>query len=928
MKTPETRVERRSLKVVALLRAAVLLALLTFWLVPSGATSRVAAAGASISLSRGLAAGGDSVTIKGSGFQPSDTVAIAISAVPQTVGRSVGSITTTATADASGSFSASFTVPNGTPAGTYTVVAHDGHANRATKRLEVLPVIQLKAGSSGPHVYVVAGQYVYVTGTGFARSQTVTLEASFPVYGGNAVTQTKNATTDSTGSISEVQLQVPWRAQNGDVSLTATEAQSGTNTTATIMVFHRPYLTFSSAHPGKVLVINGRGFVPGEQVTVSVTIARTSNAGTTVQRTVTAGDQGGFRTSIFVPRDAKQGGYTLKAVGSVAHLQASSRLTVSPGGTTSSGGSQGQATKLSLAVAPISVIPGSKVLVLGAGYSPNSSVTVSVSITVAGGSTKTVSAMAAANRQGKFRATLAIPADAQAGKYMVSGKDTNGHSMSARLAVAPLKPSVVVVPALAVPGTPVTVHGFGFPAGTTLTISLAGQQLGTVTTTPAGAFKTTVTVPGSLGAGIYTLTAQQNSGQKASIGLRLYRKIATHFYFASLYTGAGFQESLLFVNASEIPARVHITYQRTSGPPRSKSITIPAHSRVTHNVNNDLGPNVNAAAVIATDVPISAERMAIHGRDGTLDPGASSPSRIWYFANGNTSHQYQEDIAVQNPTNAWVRVTLQVQPTHSHTFYLHRTMHPQSRTTWNLNSVSHDAIGVIVTANGPVVANRTIFIHNGMSSKTGVKGPQTHWYFAAGPTQGNTRHWIGVINSTNQPSYLTLHAYSAQGAELATIKKWLKPYDRQGFLMNKYAGQTDVAVVVTTTKPSIAEQSTFVTGIHDAHTDSFGVTSPQKTAEFAEVTTWAHQDNQLALFNPNLSPIPVVVQFLNAHGTTTEQTYIIAPLSHQIVDVGHVVPNAQLGLLAASNDGFVAIDRQMINDGAGGMTSLGTQSSS
>jgi len=271
-------------------------------------------------------------------------------------------------------------------------------------------------------------------------------------------------------------------------------------------------------------------------------------------------------------------------------------------------------------------------------------------------------------------------------------------------------------------------------------------------------------------------------------------------------------------------------------------------------VNSDLGSHVSAAAVIATDVPISAERMVLHGTDGAIDPGATSPSKIWYFSNGNTTHGYREFIAIQNPTNAQVQVVVHFQPTHSRPLTTTRTMRPQSRTTVKVSSYVHDAVGVVVTANGPVVANRTIYIHHGITSKTGVTGPQTHWYFASGPKRGNTRHWIGVINTSGQQSHIVLHAYGPAGAELGTVNKWIRGYAREGYLMNQVASQADVAVIVTTSQPSISEQSSFVGGNHDAHTDSFGVPTPLKSWQFAEATTWAGQDNILDVFNPNLAP--------------------------------------------------------------------------
>jgi hypothetical protein len=580
-------------------------------------------------------------------------------------------------------------------------------------------------------------------------------------------------------------------------------------------------------------------------------------------------------------------------------------------------------------VTPIAVIPGALVRVRGSGYGVSTKVTISVPVKLSTGSRVLVQTATMTDTTGAFKTALHVPNRAAPGKYAVTAKDAMGHAASTTLLVAVLQPSVVVVPTLAVPGTSIRVSGFGFSAGGTITVSLAGRTLGTVTATSAGQFVATFTVPANLATGTYALRAVEGNGRRAIISLRVFRHITTHFYFAALYTGQGYQESLLFVNTSAIRAQVHITYQLTTGAPRSKTIVVAAHSRFTENVNNDLGTGVSASAVIATDVPIAAERMMFHQTDGAIDPGTTTPSNVWYFTNGNTTHFYQEYIAIQNPTNSQVQVAMHLYPTHSHPLTITRTMRPQSRTTLNVNQYVHDAVGVVVTASGPIVANRTEYIHNGVSSKTGLTGPQSRWYFASGQRSAESgywnRHWIGVINTSGRWSYLSLHAYAPDGEELGTVTKSLRPYARDGFLMNRVAGQRDVAVAITTSQPSIAEQLTFLNYNHAQNTDTYGVTAPQTSVQFAVASTVPSQDNLLSVFNPNLTPIPVVVQFLNSRGGRTQRTYQIPPFAHDIIDVGQVVPNAQLGLLVASNDPFVALDRQIIFNGSGAMTTIGTQ---
>jgi hypothetical protein len=587
------------------------------------------------------------------------------------------------------------------------------------------------------------------------------------------------------------------------------------------------------------------------------------------------------------------------------------------------------AAKPALTVTPIAVIPGGMAVAKGTAFPSGSAVTITVPIKLTTGATQTVKAAATADGKGNFKATLHIPNAAGGGKFTVTAKAAGGQTVTATLTIAVLKPSIVVVPTEAVPGTPITVNGFGFSAGAKVTITLAGQTLGTATTDSSGRFKATFTVPANLATSMYTLKAMASGGRQAAINVRVFRQIATHFYFASVYTGHSYHESLVFINTTAIQAQVHITYQRTSGQPLTKTVAVPAHARFTENVNNDIGANVSASAVVATDVPIAAERMVFYRADGAIDPGTTNPSNVWYFTNGNTTHFYHEYIAIQNPSNAQVQVTVHLYPTHSAPRAITRTMPAQSRTTVNVNQYVHDAVGIVVTSNGPVVANRTEYIHNGISSKTGVTGPETHWYFASGQRSNENgywnRHWIGVVNTTGNWSHLMLHAYGAGGLELGTVSRMLRPYAREGFLMNQVAGQRDVAVAVTTSEPSIVEQLTFLNYNHAQNTDSYGVTVPGTSAQFANATTWPGQDNLLSIFNPNLTPIPVVVQYLNTRGGTTQQTYVIAPFAHVMIDVGKVLPNAQLGLLVASNDPFVALDRQVIFNGSGAMTTVGTQ---
>ena len=521
-------------------------------------------------------------------------------------------------------------------------------------------------------------------------------------------------------------------------------------------------------------------------------------------------------------------------------------------------------------------------------------------VTLAGGGNQILTTTATTNASGQFTAAIQIPANVAGGTYTVAARsEASGRAPTAHLVVSKLAPSVVASPTTAVPGTSVTVNGFGFAAGQSVTISLNGQKLMTVTTSGDGKFTTRVTVPSGTASGSYTLTAV-GGGSSAHFGLAVTRQVTTHFYFASIYTGPGYQQLIDILNPTEIQARVTVTYMRTNGTTLTKTATVPAHSRYTENAATDLGVHVSASATVAADVPIVAERFATHGTDGTVVPGVTSPATSWYFANGNTNGKYREYIALQNPNTSPVQVTLHLLPTHHRAFNIVRTMSPTSRLTIKVNKFVRDAVGVVVRSNGPIVANRTIFIYH-----------------------GEARYWIGAINPNHSASYVTLHAYAPDGSEVGTAHGWVKGFGRVGYLINKIAHRTDVAVTMTASRPIVAEQTTYVGRMHDASTDTFGVITPMKGWGFAASNTLGGMKDVLDLFNPNLAPLPVVVEFFTSTGQTVQRTYVVSPLAHQRVYVGSVVPNAQLGITATSNLPFVALNRQSINNGAGADTSHG-----
>jgi len=863
-----------------------------------------------ISLNPSTVRPGGATTVSGAGFVPDSTVRIALT-VPRT-GATTETLTKAVATNADGAFATPFALPSNTQPGTYTISATDEVGGFRAQRhiiVAVSPSINLQPGSAFP------GQAITVVGAHFSSNVQVVLSATFPLSGGGSQTVTRTAQTDARGSFS-TSMPIPVGAAAAKVTIVARGPHAQTSAILSVVRLAASIsIQPNPASPGQTITVSGAGFSAGVPVTVAAVIPLYGGGSRTVSTTVPTNGQGQYVAQLRIPRHAASGVVTVTARG--PHGQQSAQLQIGH-------------IASSITVSPPSVLPGSSVTISGSGFGGGTRIEISVNVRTHSGVTRTLTTAAITNGSGQFSTALQIPVDVAGGTYTVMAKSAaSGRVRTAQLTVAKLAPSIVAVPTTGAPGTPLTVNGFGFAAAETVTLSIHGQKVGTATTNSSGQFSDKVMIPHGLASGTYHITALGSSGRTASIALTVNRQISTHFYFASFYTGRGYHEYLALLNPTAINARVTITYQRKSGAPQVKTIGVNAHSRFTEDVNADLGFHVSAGAVVAADVPIVAERVVYHGSDGAVVPGAISPSTTWYFANGNTSHGYREFLAIENPNRGQVQVAVAFFSTHHRAFTIYRTMAPTSRTTVKVNSFVHkDAVGVRISSNGPVVVNRTIFIHHGMTSKIGVRSPHRTWYFAAGPRNGRARNWIAVTNPFNRSSYVTVHAYGPFGRELGTARGWLRPYARVGYLMNRIAHQPDAAVVLTASSQVVAEQTTYVGRMNDASTDTFGVPVAAKSWAFAAVNTSSSggQGDVLTLFNPSLVPVPIVVQFMTASGATAQRTYVVGPLNHQRIDVSSVEPNSQLGIVAASNDPFVAMNRGFFDNGLGSMTSTGIHS--
>lgn len=128
------------------------------------------------------------------------------------------------------------------------------------------------------------------------------------------------------------------------------------------------------------------------------------------------------------------------------------------------------------------------------------------------------------------------------------------------------------------------------------------------------------------------------------------------YYFAEGYTGTGFDEYLTLQNPNPLAIEVDAVYQFGGEiPPQGESYSVPAGTRWTVYVPDEVGADRNVSVKLTCDFPFLAERPMYfsYGQGwtgGHCTIGASFRRSDLFFAEGYTGEGFEEWLCIQNPS--------------------------------------------------------------------------------------------------------------------------------------------------------------------------------------------------------------------------------------------------------------------------------------
>ncbi len=307
-------------------------------------------------------------------------------------------------------------------------------------------------------------------------------------------------------------------------------------------------------------------------------------------------------------------------------------------------------------------------------------------------------------------------------------------------------------------------------------------------------------------------------GEHSSVGVTAPAK---KWYLPEGSSAWGFECWLLLQNPNPTPANCTVTYMVEGGAPVVKVKTIPANSRRSFNMKDDIGEH-DASIMVESDVGLIPERSMYKAapgaapgnrREGHDSIGTTAPATDYYLAEGTTAWGFTTYVLVQNPNDGVATVTLMYNTASGPVSDAPFTVAAKSRKTIRLNDLhSGMDLSTHVHADKPIIAERSMYwspssgAGEAMHDSIGMSEGHRTFYLPDGETRvdasnGNTETYTLVQNANTSAVQVRVSYLTPSGAGNVTWTETVPANSRKTFNMGDRLSNTRAAVVVECLTP-------------------------------------------------------------------------------------------------------------------------------
>ena len=278
---------------------------------------------------------------------------------------------------------------------------------------------------------------------------------------------------------------------------------------------------------------------------------------------------------------------------------------------------------------------------------------------------------------------------------------------------------------------------------------------------------------------------------------------AKTWYLPEGCSAYGFETWLCVENPNNQEAICKVTYMTENAGARTFEKKVPANSRGTFNMADDIGAQ-DSSIKVESDVPILPERSVYRNnrRQGSCSIGATSPSRSFNLAEGTTAWGFTTYVLVQNPNDTQANVTVTYMTVGGPIGTAPFVMPPNSRKTIRVNDVLGALdFSVQVAADVPILSERSMYWSDSTGEachdSIGVSAPHSVWYLPDGETSRGRETFTLVQNPNNSPATIEVSYLTPTGAGNVVFEDTVPPNSRRTYNMidKGITGRAGVRVV-------------------------------------------------------------------------------------------------------------------------------------
>jgi hypothetical protein len=306
-------------------------------------------------------------------------------------------------------------------------------------------------------------------------------------------------------------------------------------------------------------------------------------------------------------------------------------------------------------------------------------------------------------------------------------------------------------------------------------------------------------------------------GAHSSIGVTT---PATRWFLPEGSSAWGFECWLLVQNPGDRVAHCNITYMTDAAGPAIVERSIPANSRASFNIAEDIGA-ADASIEVQSDVPVITERaMYTPGRrEGHDSVGTTAASDDFFLAEGTTAWGFTTYVLIQNPNRSAANVTLTYMTGEGPREQPPVSLPPNSRKTIRVNdTLPPSDFSTMIHSDRPIIAERAMYWDNGTGrachDSIGVASPHRNFYLPGGAVGGSGRleTWTLVQNAGSSEVRVRVSYLAESGGRNLEFDATIPARSRKTFDMADRLREGRAAVMVECLSPGqgiIAEMATY-----------------------------------------------------------------------------------------------------------------------